>query len=1386
MPDVLLLVELRAEDYQDMNVCRISIFAILLFVLNSISAQVAPIKYLSIDQGLSNNSIRCIYQDHNGFMWFGTYDGLDRYDGYNFKVFRNKIGDSASLPHNYINTISEDLHGNLYVGTGQGLSIYNNLTSSFLTGMYVPFGSNRRERIPYNVRAVLTDAKGNIYIGTSGGGLLIKKEGSYTIVQATCAKSEKGECMNQVESMVIDNQQNVWVSIADAGLYQYNSVKQSLELVSSFHISIRSMQADATGNIWAGTADGLYQYRIASHTMVHFSDLQTPEKLTSNSVFSLALDEYKNLWIGTEGGGIDILHTHSGKINYLLPGDGLNNLSSETVYSIFIDKESRKWIGTHKGGINIISPQKRVFQTIAHNPLNANSLISNFISSFHYDKSDNLWIGTDGGGISVWNRQANTFTNYRHDAGKPQSLSNNAVPDILEDYTGNIWIATYGDGINKFDRTKGTFEHYKCINSETNAENNYVWRLYEDRQHNLWATTYSAGLLYKFNREANRFEMFSTEVSDIFCLTEDRDGVLWGGNAYGLCKIDKVNKRYTYYQINKPVRAVFEDKVGRFWLGTEGRGLILFDRAKGKVVSNYNDSDGLCNNSVLNILSDDKNNLWLSTFHGLSKFDPVSKKFSNFYQEDGLQSNQFEYNAALKLPGGEMVFGGIGGFTLFSPNNLVIESSMPPVFLTSILVNNQVVTQSSRYVAEVKGNLFQKLVVPYNDAVLSFDFAALEYAAPGKINYAYYLEGWDKSWIYTSNIRTASYTNIREGNYTLHIKATNAAGIWNPKEVQLQLVVLPPWYRSWWAYLIYAILVAAFIYLYNRYRVRKANLETEVKLAQIRSEKERELAQLEIKKEKELAEKKLTFFTDVSHEFRTPLTLIINPLKDYLENEKQQDKKELNVVYRNARRLLTLVDQLLQFRKAGTDTDSLRLVKLNFCRLCRDVWASFEKAAALKRINYQFYCPNENLELYADREKMEVILYNLLSNALKFTPEEGEIAMSLVENDNAVEVKLTDNGQGIPTEVGNKLFERFYQVQEKGTTGKPGFGIGLYLVKHFVEKHRGEVSYDSTTGLGTTFCVSFQKGLNHFENLPIYEDVVEKTSLPEDVIHAEIITNEPENNGLEELVSSQKTILIVEDNEQIREYVSGIFAGEFVVYQAASGNEGIATAKKMLPDIIISDIMMEGGNGIDLCNTLKNDPALGHIPIILLTAVSDNELRLKGTESGADDYITKPFEKDLLVARVHALLKNRTKLQQYFFDEVTLKKHDFKISAEYKEFLDACIAIIEKHLEDDAFNIKKLSQEIGMSHSVLYRKVKSVSGQSIAGFIRFIRLRKAAELMINTSGNVNEIAFQVGINDIKYFRKQFNALFGMNPSEYIKKYRPSFTPTFTIKGEKNN
>lgn len=1367
--------------------------------------------YLGIDQGLSNNFVRCIYQDKNGFMWFGTYDGLNRYDGYEFKIFRNNFKNGRSLINNWINAISEDGKGNLWIGTRQGACVYQSLSDKF-SFLYYYTPGKKTEQLKSVVKDIEADPQGNMFVATADQGLLFFQKGETVAYRIPLEK--EGSFPYDVTSVKTGNDKNVWFFVSNKGLYVYEYGTNKAKLVNATIKSANCIEA-ANGYLWIGTNEGLFRYNINSNSFDKLYNVANG-KLNYNVVAGITMNKNNELWIATNGGGVVVLNTATGETQFLSGTKEAGSLSSNAVYSIWIDKQSRKWIGCLRGGVNVIDPNKERFQNIVSGNSTTNTLVSNYILSFYEAPNSDVWIGTDGGGLSIWNRRLNSFTNYRHESGNPYSLSDNFVTDIQSDFQNNTWITTYRGGVNRFDQ--GKFEHYNCVDPHNTALTLHPIgpNLLEDAEKNLWLSTQQYGL-FKLNRQKKVFELFDDRLKDLYSLKEDKNNVFWGGSINHLVQIDRVGKKHVSYFIGKPVNVIKEDRTGNFWLGTEGGGLILFDRNKGKIIARYTTDEGLCSNSVLTILEDAEGNLWMSTFNGIARFNPKNKTFKNYYQGDGLQSNQFNYHAALKLRSGELVFGGIKGFSLFRPESIAIVNGNPKVFLTDVKVANTPLEQDASLKIQTSSNRIEIIRIPYNKAFLSFEFAALEYSAPDKIQYAYYMQGSDKDWIYCGETRKVAYNHLSEGAYTFRVKTTNTEGQWNKEEAQIKIIVLPPWYRSWWAYLVYTVMVGGAVYFYLQYRAKRTRLQYEVKIAKLnveneRLEKERSLAELAVektelekeraererehaerenerllnKKEREIHEKKISFFTSISHEFRTPLTLIINPVKELLNGDvsEQNSKGELNIVYRNAKRMLSLVDQLLLFRKTESGLDHIKPSRLNLHDLAYEVYLCFVRQAQVQHINYVFDCLDKQLEIYADREKLEIILYNLLSNALKYTPVDGSIKLLLEDVAGNVVIKVEDNGAGIPSGTGERIFDKFYKAERTKTSSREGFGIGLFLVKQFTEQHGGTISYESEEGQGTTFTLRLQKGRAHFGADVIISETEAAPQLIEALREdAETGRNNEKDEPLTELVSEKQSILIIDDDESIRQYLVRLFKDTYITHQAENGEAGLAMAQKYLPDLVISDIHMKEMNGIELCKAVKESEQLSHIPVILLTGATSEELKLQGVQGGADDYIVKPFDSKLVVALVGTLLKNRNALQKYFYNEITLNKSDFKVSSEYKELLDKCISIVEKHLRDKNFSIQTLLSELGMSHSNLLRKVKLVSGQPVNTFIRSIRLRKAAELFINTDYSIKETAYTVGIRDIKYFREQFNKLFGMNPSDYVKKYRKVHGKQYTVDKE---
>jgi signal transduction histidine kinase/ligand-binding sensor domain-containing protein/CheY-like chemotaxis protein/AraC-like DNA-binding protein len=1325
-----------------------------------------PVKYLGIDQGLSNNGVTSIFQDHNGFMWFGTFDGLNRYDGYSFKVFRFLPGDTTSLNANGIRVIAEDASHHLWIGTGKGVNIYNPLKANFQATRFKSWNNTSLQPFEYAIRAIQQNENdGCMLIGAQNKGLLIFEKNSRTGMQIPFLSRKGHEGDYDVTAIAIDPiQQVAWVLIQQAGLCLYNIKNKELKLINGTIKKADCLKLDSKGNLWLGNENGLFKYDSRNNV---FSNNVLPYRCRVMHLFE---DRKHIMWISSDGDGV-----WSMPVDQPRPVPYLSNagtpLNSNVVYNMYVDSLDNKWIGTLRGGINIIQSNDNLFKHITY-PGSGQNNNNDFIFSFAEDNKGNVWIGTDGAGLRYWDRRSNTFTNYKHNANNSATISSDFINSTICDSQGDLWAVSWFTGVNRLKKGSQNFEHFDCYNPHTGSFENNAWLVFEDSRKQLWVSAANGGALYVFNRNANHFEVFDENLLSIHSISEDSQGNIWVGFQRSLLLIDRVNKKHRSYPIGQSVRCIHEDRNKNLWVGTDDGGLLLFNRMKG-TYQRFTTSNGLPSNTILRMLEDGKNNLWLSTYNGLCRFNTIDKTCRNFSMSDGLQSKQFTFNAALALRSGEMLFGGIKGFNIFYPDSIYSKKEQFKIYLTGLTINNKPVEENDSYVSKRASERIEKIDLPFDQAILSLDYVTLDYRGADKIQYAYKLEGWDKNWNYVNNIRTANYSRLHEGTYVFKIKVSNGAGNWSSATSLLTVVVLPPWYRTWWAYFMYAILFVSAIYLYISYNKRQERLKYEIKLANFEKEKE-----------KELTEKKLSFFTHISHEFRTPLTLIINPIKDLIQKiDTPDEQQELNIVQRNARRLLSLVDQLLLFRKADAAIDNLKLSRHNFYQLCHEVFLCFVQQAKGNQQEYLFECENKELDLYIDKEKIEIALFNLLSNAVKYTPEGGKISFRVTETDDEVHIAVADNGYGIAAEASTRLFEKFYQANSKNAPAKTGFGIGLYLVKSFVEGHKGTVIFKSEEGKGSIFLVTLKKGKKHLDGQAIRHSPQQAgsilTELADDV-QEEPVTVIPDTANKEELFTDRKTILLADDDHAIRRYLLQILNNKYDILEAENGMEALNITQKKFPDLVISDIRMGIMDGIELCRQIKQDPNLNHIPVILLTGSNGEEVELQSIEGGADAYITKPFDKDILLAKVENLFNSRSELQKYFFNEVTLQKNTLKISPEYKEFLDKCIAIVEQNLHDDQFTIKKLAHEIGMSHSYLYKKVRLMSGQSIAGFIRYIRLRKAAELMIKGNCHVKEAAFQVGINDVKYFRRLFSKQFDMNPSEYIKKYRDPFNKTYQI------
>ncbi|MBS7256372.1 hybrid sensor histidine kinase/response regulator transcription factor [Flavobacterium branchiicola] len=1321
-------------------------------------------KFLNGSNGLSHNSVNSIFQDSDGYMWFGTYDGLNRYDGYNFKIYRNRIKDSKSLRFNSINYIEGDSKKNIWVGGVNGACVYNKTDATFHSVKYV-FANHKAEIVKGIVRQIRAVGD-QVLVGTQKSGLIVFENGLFTGTGISLEGLPDKKDSFKYDAAVLENtlvEGQCWVYVRNVGICNYNYNSKKLKVAYPLANEVKCMQVTQDNNLWLGTDEGLYLLNTKSGSLSanYFS-----EKCT---VTDILLDEKKEIWLATDGCGVYKVINKKAVVYKSVRDNQL--LKSNSISCLYEDRAGNKWIGTLRGGVSMLSNVPTYFKNIRYNTIE-NDPTENFILSFCEDEKKNIWIGTDGAGVRYWNRKNNTYVNYSN------RLSSLFVTSIIKDDNNDIWLSTWAGGVNRINTKTNAVTQYSCYNPYMKQVEKNIWFVYKDSHGDIWASSTNEGFLYRFDRTKNSFILFNKAIDNMQCLTETSDGKMWGGNYTSLIGFERNNKKIYKVEIGNPVRSILEDQDKNLWLGTQEGGLILFDR-KTNTFKRFTTDNGLPSNTILRLLEDKDGNLWMSTYNGLCRFDKNRKIFSNFSVNDGLQSNQFSFNAGLKLSTGEFLFGGINGFNLFYPETIKVFNQNHSVLLTDFYVNNQPIEYSkNEIISEWDQGKIKKVKLPYDQTTLSVEFVALDYNKSDRIKYAYFLEGWDNRWNYVGQTRKANYSRLPEGKYIFKVKTTNFKGGWNPEEKLVTIIVLPPWYRTWWAYTLYLLAGIGIIFAYRRYSKNKEELKYKVTIAE-----------LESKKEKEIAEKQSSMFTYISHEFRTPLSLIINPLKKAVQKEsvkKGSSGSDLAIAHRNARRLLSLVDQLLLFRKAENDADSLRLSTINLNNLCNEVFQCFVSQAKDKNINYIFSIPDYDVEIVGDYEKIEISLFNLMSNAFKYTPSGGEITLKLSENDSAVFLEIADTGKGIEEKNMDAIFEKFKQLNSKVSIGT-GFGIGLFIVKYFIEKHKGTVNCTSEIGKGSVFKLTLLKGVDHFEDAEISNEIHQRSQLLNEFLDDEkddetdlhyFAATEGDFHKI--MLTDKRTVLIIDDNAEIRNYLIRLFSDTYIVYSAENGEEGLKLTKTHMPDLVISDITMQELDGLELCRRIKENNTLSHIPVILLTASQNPETHLQGISDGADDYITKPFDEDMLVARVDSLLKNRSNLRKYFLDSITLKENTQKVPVEYQEILQKCIDIVESNIHKKDFKIKNFAFEMGMSHSMLYTKIKIISGQTLSSFIRSVRIRKAAMLLLTKDINITQASAEVGFEDPKYFRQQFVKLFGMTPSEYIRKYKNSFNADTNI------
>ncbi len=1382
--------------------------------------------HLSVADGLSNSTIQCILQDRRGYMWFGTSNGLNRYDGYQFTVYKNDPNDSHSINDSEILALLEDRQGYLWIGTRRGgLNRYDRLRDQFT--YFIPDTSSEGRVTSAMVWCLFEDSEGQLWVGTSYGLYLFHQE-SKTFTRYQHHSSDHTSISdNVIRAIFEDRKKRLWIG-TNNGLNLVNRETGKFtryfydpgNIGGSGYNEVRAIYEDAHGSLWIGSYfGGILQFNPEKAMFKRYShDATKRNTISNNHVLCINGDAKNLLYIGTENGGLNIFDISKQEFSHhVLDINEENSITCNSIYSVYFSRDSILWLGTFNGGVNYSSKQTQVFR---HYKVTKTGLNNPYVLSIAEDHDGNLWIGTDGGGLNFFNRSTGQFKHFQHDENDPNSLSVNEVTAVFVDSRDQIWVGTYLGGLDLLDRQTGNFTHFRHDPRDSlSIQHDFVQSIFEDSQGNLYIGLFSGMDCY--HRAMQKFSRFPYPIisSGMLSMIEDHRSNLWVGTYYGLSLIDKKAFRVTNYlhdfndkncSVPSNINTLYEDSSGHLWLGTL-KGLYRFDRETQQFIR-YTLSDGLPNNNVAGIVEDRHGNLWLSAGYSILKMVdainfPDKPNFINLGTFDGLRG-------LFQCQDGEIFFGGNLGLNALFPDDLIQNSFIPPIVLTNFKIFNKDVgieTADSPlqcHIAEAK-----EITLCHDQSVFTFEFAALNYIFPDKNQYAYFMEGFDKEWSYVGNRRSATYTNLDPGDYVFKIKGSNNDGIWNEQGASIEIKIIPPWWKTFWAYIFYILMAGALLYGVWRFQLNRVRMKHELLLEHRHAEKLEEIDRM-----------KTRFFSNITHEFRTPLTLIMMQIKQILASDLSSNFKALGqMILRNSQNLYQLIDQLLDLSRLEAGRMPLQTRREDIDALLKDIIMLFAPLAERKEIKLQYSVlghsafKQEAIEVYVDRDKLEKIISNLLSNAIKFTSEGGTVQIYLrrcgiddlnsksfnkfknrsdtvihrrtnkkvtnsdltddspVQNQGDIEIIIKDNGMGIPAEQIDKIFDRFYQVDEAYSYQHEGTGLGLALTKELVELHHGTIEVESEYGKGSIFTVRLPSGKDHLSKNEIMAEAAilksddnAATSILKDSQSELEITSTTRSNR-----HSRKKlplVLIVEDNAELRKYLCDHLNPSYQILEASDGAEGIAKAIEQIPDLIISDVIMPMIDGFELCKKIKTDQRTSHIPIILLTARTTGESKIAGLKIGADDYITKPFEMKELQARIRNLIEQRLRLKQRFNRQAGLKPEEIATSSGDEKFLQKALDIIEKNMSKPDFGVEKFAREIALSRVQLYRKILALTGQSTGEFIRVVRLNRAAQLLKQNHDSVTQIAYSVGFNSSSYFSRSFYKQFGVPPSDYAGQF----------------
>lgn len=1326
--------------------------------------------HVSTTEGLSQSSAIAIHQDNLGQMWIGTRDGLNKYDGSKFTVYRSEIDNPYSLSNNDILAIEEDSDGFIWVGTYNGLNKYNPKTNTFTRY----FHEDNNESLSNNtVWAIKELSNKEIWIGTSNGLSIFNKK---TQTFQNCVKTNTKSSIvgNHILSIIETNNKNIFVGTT-TGLSEYvkteNGILQFKNINHSEDLYIQDLIETKSKTLLIATkSKSVLEYNPDNKRI---SSYFNQDKLNSDqkNVRQLLFDDKEQLWVGTYS-GIQIANTK--KEITLLQSDinDSNSLSKNSIKNLYKDKRGSIWIGTYYGGVNIWDESNINFFNITYNQ-NKKGLNYSVVSSIASHK-DYIYFGTEGGGITIYNKQQRSY-NYITQNNTAHFPDNN-IKSLLVTNNDKLWIGTFNNGIVVYNlNSKKIEDNVLSLSLKTYLNQVGVYTITQYDNENILIGTFGKGLI-KYNLKTKIVKTIdylsggakSLSSNLVRAVIVDKSKNLWVATSKGLNRIDTNGFVTTYFydanrQYGEDILCILQDSSNIIWVGTKANGLFKLEGSSFVPIKLSNNEFVV--SSVRSIL-EDKTSLWIGANQGIIRYDIKTKKTDFYNKKDGVVSNEFNDNACLKINNSQFYFGSPVGVTHFNSSRLSKNNYAPQVILTEFAIKNKSVnTLANKNVLKETLPFTKSIALSHDQGNFSIAFAIPSFINALNNSYQYRLKGLEQEWNYTS-INNASYTIQNSGQYIFEVKGANSDGIWNTTTTQLLIKVAPAPWRSWWAFSIYALLILTCLFLLKNILKSKTKLQHQLALEY-----------LETQRTKEVNKIKLEFFTNISHEFRTPLALILGPLQQIIEDFTGSNKvyKKLLVVENSANHLLQLINRLMDFRKLENNLYKLETAEGNIIKFLKEIYLSFSEFAKQGGYAYTFKTSDQEILVYYDRSKLERVFYNLISNAFRYTPKGGKIEVYVKEQNNKVIIEVRDTGVGIAEEYKNKIFERFFEV---AINNKPendynkGTGIGLSIAKNIVNLHKGEIFVEGNENQeGSIFSVELPLGRKHLKDDEIIQDFKFSDDVSQYVNQLETPSVTVMDDDLAVIPSTNKqTILIVEDHKPLRKFLKSILKTDYNILESENGKIAFKTAKKEVPDLIISDVVMPIMAGTELCALIKQDLKTSHIPIILLTSRSSLVYKLEGLEHGADDYISKPFNVNEFKVRVKNLLASTARLKEKFSSNNLFKPNKVVLSSVDEILYEKAFKIVETNIGNEDFDIQSFCLELGVSRTMLFTKIKAWSNFTPNEFIQHFKMQRAAQLLEQGKIDISQVAYSVGFKDRKYFSKCFQKKFGKSPSEYANKF----------------